>query len=111
MPESDDLFVLSPEEESLLRKHMRFYRALETGTRKPTTEIQKHFIQVTRGLAAAETVHERAYVKHMRLRAAQRSANQSEIVRNPEDGPTPDWFSREDWYRLRGRQRSDTRGD
>jgi hypothetical protein len=79
---------------------MRFYRALETGQRKPTTKAQQHFVDVTLGHAPAETIHEKAYVKHMRLRTARREATRTETIHNPEDGPTADWFSREDWYRL-----------
>lgn len=103
--------MLSSEEEKLLTKHMDFYRALETGQRQPMTEAQEHFVRVTRGLAAAETIDERAYAKHMKLRAAQRAAIRSENPHDQADGPTPEWFSNEDWYRLRGRQRNDMRDD
>jgi len=107
----DDSCELSPEEEGLLKKHIDFYRDLETGRRQPTTQAQEHFVRVTRGLEAAETVHERAYAKHMRLRAQQRAAERSENPPDPADGPTPEWFSRDDWYRSRGRQRGDMRDE
>jgi hypothetical protein len=101
--------MLSLEEEKLLTKHMDFYRALETGKRQPTTEAQEHFVRVTRGLAVAETVDERAYAKHMQLRAAQRAAISGENPHDPADGPTPEWFPDEGWYKLRGRQHNDMR--
>ena len=111
MSDTDDSCELNPDEEKLLVEHMVFYRDLETGQRQPRTKAQEHFVQVTRGLAAAETIHERAYAKHMRLRAERRAAKRSESSRDSADGPTPEWFSREDWYRLRGRQRGDMRGE
>ena len=111
MPEADNSSILSSEEKKLLAKHMGFYRALETGQRQPTTEAQEHFIRVTRGIAAAKSIHEKAYTKHMQLRSAQRAAIHSESPHDPVDGPTPEWFSNEDWYRLRGRQFNDMRGD
>ena len=111
MSDPDSSFALGPEEEKLLTKNMEFYRALETGLRQPTTEAQRHFVRVIRGLAPAETEDERAYVKHMRLRAEQRAARQHEDPHDPSAGPTPEWFSREDWYKLRGRQRGDMRDE
>ncbi len=109
--EADNSSTLSLEEEKLLTKYMDFYRALETGKRQPTTVAQEHFVRVTRGLTDAETIHERAYAKHMQLRAAQRAAIRGENPRDPADGPTPEWFPDEDWYRLRSRQRNDMRDD
>lgn len=98
---------MSPEEEGLLRKHMTFYRDLETGRRRPRSPAQQHFVLVTLGRAAAETLHEKAYVKHMRLRAQQREAGGEKSVRDPADGPTPEWFTRESWYALRRGYRKD----
>jgi len=109
MSEVASLCELTPQEEALLERHMDFYRSLETGQRKPTTEAQEHFVRVSRALAAAETIHELAYVKHMSLRAAQRAAKRAESEHDSEDGPKAEWFSREDWYKLRGRQRGDMR--
>ena len=111
MPESENICALSPEEERLLGANMSFCRDLETGQRRPTTEAQEHFVRVTRGLAIAMTSIEKAYAKHMRLRAARRAANRSERSHDPADGPTSEWFPREDWYKLRGRQRGDMRDD
>jgi uncharacterized protein YifE (UPF0438 family) len=107
MPDPDNSCELSAEEEALLHRHMTFYRSLETGQRRPATEAQEHFARVTHGLAAAETIHELAYVKHMRLRAIQRELERQNQERECEEAPSPEWFSREDWYKLRGRQRND----
>jgi uncharacterized protein YifE (UPF0438 family) len=80
---------------------MKFYRALETGKIKPTTPAQERFVRMTRGQAGAETIHEKAYAKHMRLRALQRPAASKEEPHDPEDGPTDEWFTRDDWKKLR----------
>jgi uncharacterized protein YifE (UPF0438 family) len=86
---------------------MNFYRSLETGRRKPKTPAQEHFGLVTLGRATAETDHEIVYAKHMRLRAQQREARLSESEREPAGGPTTEWFTREDWYKLRRGYRRD----
>ena len=102
---------LLSEEQALLAKHLDFYRALASGRRKPTTAAQEHFVEVTVGHAAAETSHEFAYVKYLRLCAEQRDlerAESAELNRDPElDGPTDGWFTRGDWKKGRGRQRGD----
>jgi uncharacterized protein YifE (UPF0438 family) len=64
---------LSEEERTLLRRYLWFYRSLESGRRVPTTEAQRDFVAVCSGLAAAETPHEMAYAKYMRLRPKQQS--------------------------------------
>jgi hypothetical protein len=50
----------------LLHAHYGFYRALETGSRQPTTPAQRHYIAVCRGFAAPETDHEWAYLRFKR---------------------------------------------
>jgi uncharacterized protein YifE (UPF0438 family) len=92
---------LTPEEERLLGRYLHFYRDLETGQRKPITPAQAHFVRVTLGQSGAETVHESAYAKHMRLRAQWRRKECQEFDRKPEDGPTEEWFTRADWKKLR----------
>lgn len=109
MPETDSSCELTPQEEALLEKYINFYLDLEAGRRKPTTDAQEHFVKFSRGLAAAETIHELAFAKHMRLRAASRAARRSESGDDLSAEPMAEWFSREDWYKLRGRQRNDTR--
>jgi transcriptional accessory protein Tex/SPT6 len=55
---------LTPTEEQLLTRHLRFYNQLARGERKPTTPAQQHFVAVCKGEVAAETEHEIAYKKH-----------------------------------------------
>ena len=100
-------YELTAEEKTLLDRHMDFYRSLETGLREPATAGQEHFVKVVRGLAVAETIHELAYVKHMSLRARQRTIDLQNEAFETEAEPTAEWFSREDWYKLRARQRKD----
>ncbi len=103
-PDSDEPAQPTPEQERLLTKYLAFYRDLETGRRKPTTPAQEHFVAFTTGHIPAETDHERAYAVHMRLRAYQRElARQDRGSRDPDDGPTDEWFTREDWKKLRRR--------
>jgi hypothetical protein len=66
---SKSFFRLTQKEKVLLQKYYEFYRSLETGLRKPATEAQTHFIAVCRGHAKAQTDHEKAYAKYIRLRA------------------------------------------
>jgi hypothetical protein len=47
----------------LLLVHYAFYRALDLGSRTPTTPAQEHFLAVCRGTATPETEHERAYFR------------------------------------------------
>jgi uncharacterized protein YifE (UPF0438 family) len=91
---------LHESERALLQTHLRFYRALATGRRKPATPAQKHFIKVTLGHAAAETVHEIVYMKWMRLRVQQRARGGTEARDPHTDGPTDGWFTRDDWNKL-----------
>ncbi len=107
MAQSDDTCQLSAEEERLLEKHLNFYRALETGTRKPTTPAQEHFVLMTLGRAGADTAHEKAYAKHMRLRAERREARRNENSHDPAEEPRSEWFTREGWYKLRFGYRHD----
>lgn len=103
-PDSPNLF-LTAEERALLKKYLRFYLALAKGLRSPATAAQKHFVDATLGRVPAETPHERAYLKHVRL---QKQNQTSGPIRDPEiDGPTDGWFTRDDWRKSRGRQRWD----
>lgn len=54
-------------EEDLLSKHLQFYIDLDKGHRIPSTEKQKHFVKVCRGLEQANTPHELAYLKYKRI--------------------------------------------
>lgn len=101
--------ALTPEEESLIAKHLPFYRSLASQERKPATPAQDHFVSVTLGQTAAETPHEIAYMKYRRLQKLT-PHDESATLRDPElDGPTDGWFTRDDWKKSRGRQRWDGR--
>lgn len=80
MATNGPVLALTDEDRSLLQRYLPFYRALETGQRLPATEAQDHFVAVCEGREKANTQHEVAYVKYMRLR--------------PKRGPS--W--REDWH-------------
>jgi uncharacterized protein YifE (UPF0438 family) len=58
---TDNVFRLSQEYRGLLRKHLNFYRALDQGTRAPSTEEQHHFVAVCGGKLPPTTSHEFAY--------------------------------------------------
>lgn len=109
----DSRYELTAEEQELLGKYSRFYRALETGARTPTTEAQKHFVAMCEGLAVAETPHERAWAKYMRHRAKQtlerfeESQNNRDIPEFEDGYPRPGWFTDEDWRKLRSRDYAD----
>jgi hypothetical protein len=79
-PTQDPSLMLTNQERSLLERYLPFYRALETGQRAPLTDAQHHFVAACQGRQMAETEHELAYVKFMRLRKK----------------PGPSW--REDWH-------------
>jgi uncharacterized protein YifE (UPF0438 family) len=70
----------TPQEKVLLYQYYEFYRALETGKRKPSTAAQKHFVAVCQGRAKAETLHEKAYAKYMQLRVARQQQSQEEAA-------------------------------
>jgi hypothetical protein len=68
---------IGEDDRRLLLDHYAFYRALETGSRVPTTPAQRHFVAVCRGVSAPETDHEWAYARFKRACAA---ANLDEAV-------------------------------
>jgi uncharacterized protein YifE (UPF0438 family) len=70
----------TPQEKVLLYRYYEFYRALETGKRKPSTAAQKHSVAVCEGRAKAETLHEKAYAKYMQLRVTRQQQPQEEAA-------------------------------
>ncbi len=107
MLEDKETAELTEEERSLMARHLSFYRSLATGQRKPTTAAQKDFVEVALGHTGAETAHEIAYIKYMRLMLYERTLKQIEPNHDPDSGPTDAWFTRADWKKLRARQRFD----
>lgn len=57
-------------EKNLLRKHFEFYKSLANKEREPVTEAQKHFVAMCKGQVTAETEHEVAFVKYIRIMAS-----------------------------------------
>src|SRR4051794_29549480 len=62
-----EIVRLSPQERELLTRHYDFYQSLASGSRRPTTPRQKHFVAVCRGAAGPATEHERAWLSFRRL--------------------------------------------
>jgi predicted RNA-binding protein with RPS1 domain len=56
-------YQYSEEERKLLDKHIDFYKSLDSGSRVPETEEQKHFVEVCQRQKEPKTVHEKAYIK------------------------------------------------
>ena len=46
---------------TLLENHGHAYQALHNGDRQPTTDEEKHFVEVCKGFAEATTNHEKAW--------------------------------------------------
>jgi hypothetical protein len=59
MPPSDR--ILSPWDLALLDRHQRFYAALASAQRRPTTALQAHFVAVALGHSRPVTQHEIAF--------------------------------------------------
>jgi uncharacterized protein YifE (UPF0438 family) len=58
---------LTDGERRLINAHGNFYASLVAGERVPTTEKQKHFIAVCRGLIPPSSDHEFAYLKYLAI--------------------------------------------
>ncbi len=52
---------------ALLKRHLTFYIALESGERRPSTQAQKHFVAVCEGHLRPRTQHEIAFQRYRRL--------------------------------------------
>jgi hypothetical protein len=78
---ADNQKNLTEEERLLILKHLEFYQSLETGERSPTTEDQKHFVDVCQGHAKPKTEHEIAYAKFKRIYDTKKD---SKILKNIE---------------------------
>ncbi len=97
--------VFTVEELGLLNKYGKSYQSLDCGERIPTTEAQRHFFSVCRWQAAAETKHEKIWIKHKRLQAYEQQKrmkkSQSGIPEYEEGTPRPGWFTDEDLEKMR----------
>lgn len=98
------IYQLTESEEALIDKHLTFYRELAAGERKPATEAQKHFVLVCYGRARAETEHEFAYAKYLRIQAYNRpnQAKISDCIPKYEEGfPHLGWSDERDWKQMK----------
>ena len=97
---------LTDEEQSLIDRHLSFYLSLANGDHEPTSEAQRHFVQVTQGLVKACTPHEFAYMKWKQNQALLDKLAREELSRRNgipmrEEGfPDESFFSREDLKKL-----------
>jgi hypothetical protein len=57
----------SESDRRLLLAHYVFYRALDSGSRLPTTAAQEHFLSVCRGTKPPQTDHEHAYTRFKQI--------------------------------------------
>jgi hypothetical protein len=64
----NDQTSMSKDDRALLDKYLSFYEELELGIRKPVSDAQTHFVDVTKGIAAPRTQHERAFLKYIQNR-------------------------------------------
>ena len=101
--------TLSDEERALLKRWRPFYEELASGARAPSTVEQEHFVKVSRGLAVAETPHEKAYAKCLRVEASERQ-EEGEASRDApafdDRVPQGDWFTDDDYRKMHpGRRR------
>jgi hypothetical protein len=99
----DSTLELTEDEAQLIKKHFKFYRALATREREPRTDPQRHFAAMCEGRGIAETEHELAYAKHMRIMARERDdKNAGEGIPMYEIGvPRSGWCTDSDWKKMR----------
>ena len=93
--------ALTQEEQQLIEKYLRFYDELAEGVRRPMTRLQRRFVSVAHGERNPETPHEIAYLKYLRLKAHERREASSPAWGDDEPHKTANWFSDEDWKKLR----------
>jgi hypothetical protein len=55
----------------LIARHLKFYQALDDGSRAPNTALQVHFVSVCRGEWLPQTDHERAYMAYRQSKLEQ----------------------------------------
>jgi uncharacterized protein YifE (UPF0438 family) len=102
MDSKDDILEISAEQIALIEKHIKFLDSLADGTRNPSTHAQVNFVEVTLGHLGAQSEYEIGYIKYRIRRLRLRQSKSDELaVRDPErDGPTDDWFTRENYKKL-----------
>ena len=74
----ENICRLPEEYRRLLRKYLSFYRALDQGTRSPSSEAQRHFVAVCQGELPPTNSHEFAYTDFKKYCA--RSGTKEELA-------------------------------
>ena len=59
-------------ERKTLKTYFSFYRSLEIGVRMSKTDAQLHFVEVCKGKATPETIHEKIFLKYILWREEER---------------------------------------
>ncbi len=75
----DEILSLTDTERELLKKHLKFYQSLDSGSRTPATQSQEKFVAVCEGKELQSTEHEIAYLKFKKL-LAERKKQSGEIA-------------------------------
>lgn len=105
--------TFTEEDNTLLSKYSKFYEELDSGRRKPTTKEQEHFVMACRYQAAAETLHEKVWIKKKRQMTYEIQKRHKEkekecgIPETEEGTPRPGWFTDEDWEKMRAADYAD----
>ena len=73
--------------ETLLTRHLEFYKALHEGRRPARTPAQLNFVEVTSGLREAQTLHEKAYLHHLRSKGTPVTRVYRQLPRHLRSGP------------------------
>ena len=71
---------LTAKEYELLRENLEFYDSLDSGERTPTSNSQKQFVSVCKGLEEAKTEHEIAYIKYKKAGLIRSDLRSEEII-------------------------------
>lgn len=96
-------------DESLLNRNIKIYSGLESGKIKPRNKCEENFVLGCKGILVEKSRHLYVYVKHKRQLYEQKKMNRkSEGISEYEEGhPTPQWFTDDDWRKLRSGDYSD----
>ena len=71
---------LTTKEYKLLRENLGFYVSLDCGKKTPTSNSQKQFVSVCKGLEEAKTEHEIAYIKYKKAGLIRSDLRSEEII-------------------------------
>ena len=72
---------LTDKEEQLINDNLKYYKELDSESRRPTNEEEKNFVAVCRGYRAPETEHEKAYFKFSKRHAEKVRKKNKNIIK------------------------------